>query len=211
MNELITRWLNGLRNYTAGALLYRQFGNDDQKKQLLATGKTKLTEEALLKAMQQLVMQKELPVKQAEVINFMQPMPEAKDKVLNALRSEWMPFYTEMNLKRHRLWELIDDESKEALVKRATLANEILKLEQQCIAVWSKRKHYSDHGNLPGRTKKQQDIIVDPVSAKLQIIKVQSYIRSYKSKLNKAPGNANFAAKLKQYEAELKSLKKQHG
>ncbi len=206
MTELILRWLNGKRNYTVGRLLYQQFGSDEVKNKLFASGKTTVTEQSLLLALQKLLAGNE-PAPAKEIISYIQPMPEIQDdQVLKALRAQWLPFYTEMNLKRHRLQLLVNEQGSAAQKKRAELAGDILNLEQKCMAVWAKRDHYEQYGTLPGKETEEKDVIVDPAAVKLQVTRLQSYIRSYKSKVNKNPGDDKSAAKLKQFTEELKQL-----
>jgi len=208
MNELIIRWLNGKRNYTIGTLLYNQYGSNDTKKKLFAAGKNAVSEAALLNALQLLLEEKEIIIP-AEVQQHFDVMPDGSDAVEKSFKDKWMPMYTEMNVKRHRLDQYLEDTSRDAEIKRAELARDILNLEQQCMAIWAQRDFYIKHGHLPGKNI-ESEVVVDEFKAAHSINNVKNYIRTYRKKVKDNPGNANHAAKLLEYENKLKELKEQY-
>lgn len=209
MNELIIRWLNGKRNYTVGTLLYQQFGSNDDKKKLFSAGKNAISEAALLKALQLLLEEKEIIIPAAVQQQF-DPMPDGDDAVMKSFKDAWMPFYTEMNLKRHRLDQYLEDTSRQAEIERAKMAKDILHLEQQCMAIWAKRDFYVKHGHLPGKSI-ESEVIVDEFEAAKTIERTKTYIRQYRKKCKDEPGNNNHAAKLLQYQNQLKELQELYG
>jgi hypothetical protein len=210
MKELIINWLNGKRNYTVGKLLYMQFGSDNNKKKLFETAKSALTESELLKTLQNLLVEDEIIVRKEDVQPY-EPMPEEKkDDVLMALRSEWMPFYTEMNYLRHSLDPLLDDDSSAAEIKRATIAQKILTLEKKCRAVWAKRDYYLQHRKLPGIST-TKEIVVDGFKAAKQIENIKTYIRQYRKKVKDNPSNSRAVFHLQRFQTELKQLEEVHG
>lgn len=210
MKELIENWLYGKRSYTYGVILYKQFGTDEQVKKLLDGPKTDYKERRLVELLQELITADKEPVKPVSVKAY-EAMPETKDVVLTALRSEWMPHYTQMNYKRHELDRYLDEETPEAEVKRGTLAMEIISLEQLCMAVWAKRDHYLQHGCLPGKDIGSQDPVIDRFEAAKRIEQLKIYVRRYKNGLKKSPADSKQAALLNKYINELEKLKQLHG
>lgn len=210
MKHLIDRWLAGKRNYTIGTILYKEHGIDDKLKKVFegpcndyATGK-------LLEAMKALAKETEQPKKVEPAITSYEEMPESDDPVLHALREDWLPAYTEMNYKRHELDKYLDDTSGDALIKRAKLAGEIVKLERKCISAWGIRDYYRDHGTMPGATI-ANEITADKAKAVLTMKNLEHYIRRYKLKLKARPGNVNAANLLKKHQEEYDKLKEIHG
>ena len=210
MKQLIQNWLNGKRNFTAGKLLYNQFGNDQKLKDLFSQGRSAYSEERLLNALKELAADLHKPQTDDYRPVMNEIMPDVPDKVLTALKNEWMPFYTEMNLKRHRIDHYLDDESEAAEIIRGKLAFEILDLEQKCMAVWAKKMYYEKHGRLPGKGL-DREIVIDQFKAAERMKNLKIYVTRYKNYCSKDPGNARHAAKLKDYEKELAKLTKIHG
>lgn len=209
MKQLILQWLNGKRNYTVGSMLYNQFGINEEKKALFATGKSALTEKELLKCLQQLLNDEEAVLPKQNIEHYA-VMPDESDPVLVALKAEWMPFYTEMNYKRHALDPLLNDENDAAMVKRATLAKDIIALHKKCKAVWLKRDYYVQHGQLPGASI-NKEVVIDDFEAAKRIENLKTYIRQYRAKLTKRPGDAKAAASLERFKNELTQLQQLHG
>lgn len=216
MKHLINNWLQGKRNYGYGSILYKQFGTDDILKNLFSGPATDYTQEKLLAAMKTLLIENSPAAVKPPVIVAYNEMPEDADQVLIALRNEWMPFYTEMNIKRHELDKYIEDEflndpeNTGLDVFRGKLAMEILNLEKQCMAVWAKRDHYLKYKVLPGKTTTDEPVI-DKVEAVLRMALLKGYIRREKALVKKHPGKANYAARLKLHTEELEKLIQIHG
>lgn len=210
MSELIKKWLNGTRNYTVGTILYNQFGHDEAVKKQLATGKSDYTAKVLLESINKLLNGDEVKTAIEKQLPVHELMPDDADMVLQALKNEWMPLYTQMNYKRHELDKYLEDETDAANTKRGTLAMEILTLEKQCISIWQKRDHYLKHKTLPGK-----NIDTEPVIGKFEaanrISNLKIYVRRYKNILSRLPGDANAAQLLNTYEKELKHLQDEHG
>jgi len=208
MDEIILRWINGKRNFTVGVLLYQQFGANEDKKKLFAAGKNAISEAALLNALQLLLEEKEIVIPKEAQVKF-EAMPDGDDQVFKSFKDAWLPLFSEMNLKRHRLDQYLEDTSREAEIKRAELAKDILYLEQQCMAVWAKRDFYSKHGHLPNKSI-ESEVVVDEFKAAKQIERTKTYIRQYRKKVRDNPGNPNHAAKLLQFEKELTELQNRY-
>lgn len=205
MMKIIADWLNGRRNYTVGCILYNRFGSDDELKILFERGKTDFTESKLLECLKEMVVptKKEEKIKEVAVEKF----PESKNKVLISLRDQWMPFYTEMNYKRHQLDKFLFQKTDAAMKRRAKLAMDILNLEKRCMFIWQQRDHYIEFGRLPQQEKAEP--VIDPGRIAERYIKVQSYLRKYKMHIRREPGNPRFIALLQKYENEFEVLKKQ--
>lgn len=201
--QMIKDWLLSKRSYTYGCILYNRFGNNEELKQLFSKGPTPFTTNKLASAMQEIITGD--PPKKAKISRGEMP-PVENDKVLKALRDQWMPSYTKMNYKRHELDKYLFLTSQTAMHKRAKLAMEILKLEKECMRIWAKRDHYIEFGKLPDQSEKPEPV-VDPMRMALRYKNVQGYIRRYKYLLRRGPANAENVALLKRYEEEFAELK----
>ena len=202
-STLITDWLNGRRNYTYGCILYNRLGGDDDLKQLFEKGKTPYTEKKLLESLQALANPAE---KKAPAARYAESFPVSSNKILNALRDQWMPLYTEMNYKRHQLDKFLFQKTGAAMVRRARLAMDILNLEKRCMVIWATRDFYNEFGHLPQQEKPEP--VVDPAKLADRYKNVQAYIRKYKMYLKRDPANPRNIEILQQYEKEFEEIKR---
>lgn len=210
MKQLIEIWLSGIRNYTAGTILYRQYGTDKDLLHLFDGPKTQYRLQKLADALQQLINPQQEQQQPAQaIVEPYTPMPDAPDNdVLTAIKNQWMPLYTEMNYKRHQLDQYLDDESPAAMKMRAKLAMEILINEQKCMAAWQQRDYYLKHRQLPGNDITADDEpIIDQFKAGKRLQTLQVYIRRYKAKIKYDTANPVYPQKLNQYQKEYDILK----
>lgn len=203
--KLITDWLNGKRNYTYGCILYSRFGMDDELKQLFEKGKTPYTEKKLLESMQALAVP-DIDKKKEPAARYAESFPASHNKVLNSLRDQWMPLYTEMNYKRHQLDKFLFQKTGAAMIRRAKLAMEILQLEKKCMLVWAQRDFYNEFGHLPQMEKAEP--VVDPAKLADRYKNVQCNVRRYRMLLKRDPGNPRHIANMQKYEKEFEEIKK---
>lgn len=204
--DLIKNWLSGKRNYTVGAILYKRYGQDEALKELFEKGKTDYTEKKLLEELKAIAQPTNKPINQLTQLNSQhESFPKSSDKVINSLRDQWIPLYTEMNYKRHELDKFLFQKTDAATRRRGKLAMEILSLEKQCMKIWAQRDHYIEFGKLP--TQQKPDPVIDPAKLVERYKNVQCYIRRYKMYLRKNPGDPKNVALLKQYEEEFVGLK----
>ena len=202
--DLIHKWIDGKRNFTIGCVLYTRYGTDDALKELFSEGRTTYTEAKLLEELKAIVSEKKVqtPEQYAAHAKF----PDG-DKVVNALRDQWMPLYTEMNYKRHELDRFLHQKTDAATRRRGKLAMQILTLEKCCMKIWTDRDHYLEFGKLPTQDVKE-DPVIDPVKLVERYKNVQGYIRRYKMHLRNNPDDPKNIALLKKYEEEFNDLKK---
>lgn len=207
MKQLVENWWKNGKSWRGGIIILTQIGYDqsiiDQIKATRNDYAMKLLEDAMNKVLEcNSPIQKQEPEKPDE-------MPEDSNAVLQALRQEWLPKYTTMNLLRHKLDPLLDDDSDAAMIKRGKIALEILELEQECMTIWAKRDHYIKHGKLPMASDDQDDDlmpVVDPFKAANRIKNLKIYITRYNREIQKDPSNAKAAELLCKYQEELDKL-----
>lgn len=204
--ELIKKWLFGSKNFLVGAILYKQFGQDESLKKLF-TGKPdgymqKRLEEALSALLQQPKVIRQQPAKSEA-----EEMPVSADAVLMAIRNEWTPIYQRMNYLRHEL-DRYEGNSPEEIAIRKPIAFEILELEQQCMKLWARRDHYLKHGQLPEVKEATIEIPKDPVELGRLIETLKRNIRRNKQAASTNPANTIYPLKIRQYEEQLQHILK---
>jgi hypothetical protein len=108
-----------------------------------------------------------------------------------------------MNYLRHQLDAFGEDNSTPTRTKCFAICKEILLLEKEINKLWQKRDYYLKHNCLPEQPVPQLQIPTDPIELARRIESLKKYIRRYKQKLAKQPGNAKYAMLLKQYQEEF--------
>lgn len=197
--ELIRNWLSSKQNFYVGAALYKRFGSNQALKDLLTKGATPFNQQLLLKELQKLATGE---VKRTVVFQPMETvieMPASSNKVLAALKEEWLLPYKQMNYLIQQLDRYQGDEPG-FRQKRGELAQEILAKEQQCMQVWEKRDYYLQHGKLPHAPGADQKIIpTDPSDLGRAIETCKRNIRRNHKKLKDDPTNALHAQRYNEY------------
>lgn len=204
--ELIKNWLSGKRNYFVGAILYKQFGTDQEKKKLFEGKPTLHLQQVLEQSLSELLEKPKVVLQPTPVKKETEEMPASADAVLEALRAEWLPLYQRMNYLRHELdkWE---GNSTEAIKARGPLAFEILNLEQQCMRIWERREYYLKNGTLPEvKPQKTTEIPQDPVELGKKLETLKRNIRRNKAKAKQHPDNPSYPLLVKQHEEELQQI-----
>jgi hypothetical protein len=146
--DLIKKWLSGKRNYIVGAILYKKLGADEKLKKLFASKPDAYSQKRLEEELEKLLEKPTRPLPLTHQHSDGIEMPDSTNPVLKAIRNEWLTPYKRMCYLQGEL-DRIEGNSPEAIAKRKPIAFEILELEQECMKVWERRKHYEKEGKLP--------------------------------------------------------------
>lgn len=185
--EEIRDWLKS-KDYIEGVRLYLELGNDPMLKALFTQeARTDYKAKRLERALRDLMTNPE-PPKAQEVIEPVKEWPEDGDAVLKALKADAMRKFKEMQDMRSQLMGLPNDEV------RCEMAHAILRLDDECTALFQKRDYYKAHGRLPSEPK-EVELVGDPHLAMKRMTNLQRYIRREAQALKKDPGNAAAAAR----------------
>lgn len=138
--------------------------------------------------------------------------PQVMDATMQELHREWLPLFGEKKNLQARLHETatagLTDEKKRD--EAGAMAAKILDLRDAIRKIYAKRDAYKATGKLPEEKKPfELEIPTDPNKWPITLANYQRYVRDYKAKLKKKPGNENFKKQLAKYEwgvAELKRL-----
>ncbi len=201
MNERIQAWLDSSQHYLVGRALYNTYGNDQELKDLFAKGQSKWAAERLAEALQELATGTAPKVLNDEY----HEMPEAEDPILKSLQLQWKPLYASMKYKTYELDKYPGDDAASIAIRRK-LAFEILDLERQCMAIWSQRDYFIEHGELPEPKKIKSDRPTDPIKLALYIQAIKKRIRRNKANHKLHPDKVLYADLLKRDEAEMKEI-----
>jgi hypothetical protein len=207
--ELIRKWLSGNKNFIVGAILYKKFGTDEKLKKLFdakpdAYAVRRLEEELCKLAIGNKATRQRAVTSIADGAE----MPESKDPVMKALRNEWILLYKRMCYLQTEL-DRIEGNSEEAIAKRKPIAFEILELEQECMKVWERRKHYEKEGKLP-EVKSVEEFVIpdDPIELGKLIETTKRNIRRNKQLAVSHPDEPQYPLLQKQYEAKYDAIMK---
>jgi hypothetical protein len=204
--DLINKWLSGKKNFHVGAILYKKFGTDEKLKKLFEGKPDPYTQKRLEEALVTLA-QKPKVVLQSPSKTESDEMPASVDPVLSSIRQQWRPIYQRMNYLRHEL-DKYEGNSPEVIAKREPIAFEILDLEQQCMVIWKRRRHYEQHGSLPDVKPVEAPLPDDPVELGKMIETAKRNIRRNKQYAAEYPNNPSYPQRVKNYEAELERILK---
>lgn len=201
--KLISKWLEGSRNYHIGAVLYKHFGTDAKLKALFQTSPDKFKHDRLIKELVSIYGKHP-----AAILAMANADPDqiqkSNDPILEAIRNEWLPIYQRMQYLRHEL-DRFKGASKKAIEQRHHIAKEILALEQTCMSIWAKRDHYLESGKLPVETK-EKPLPMDPAELGRLIESTKRNIRRNQLLAKKYPDNTVYASKLIHYQQQLKRI-----
>jgi hypothetical protein len=185
--------------------LYKQFGTDEALKKLFQGKPDAYLQKRLEEELSVLMEKPKVVLQSAVKKGDADEMPKSTDPVLEALRNEWMPLYSRMNYLRHEL-DRYEGNTEEETAKRQPIAFEILELEQKCMAIWTKRDHYLEHGQLPEVKENEEPLPEDPLQLGREIETTKRNLRRNKQLAEKHPDNAVYPLKVKQYEAKLQRI-----
>jgi hypothetical protein len=203
--DKIHEWLNGTQNFIYGRVLYNQLGDDEKLKALLKKGESNTTKDLLKRALQAIV-EKPVIIPEKKINRITDEMPAHADNVLNGLRSEWKPFFSNMKYRIAKLDQFGESNTPEAIELRKKDAFAVLDFEKKCMFIWAKRDHYLKHGSLPVVTTKEAQLPSDPLALAKLIDNIAKNIRKNRSKMNKPGANAKYAELYQKYLALYKSV-----
>lgn len=201
--DLIKKWLSGNRNYIVGAVLYKKFGTDEKLKKLFDGKPDSYLQKRLAEELSALLGKPKVVLQSSPKSTEDGEMPESNDPVLKAFREEWLPLYKRMQYHVREL-DRYSGNSEAEIAYRKPIAFEVLKLEQQCLAIWEKRKYYEKHGKL--EDAKEFEIPTDPLELGKTIETLKRNIRRNKDLSEKHPGKPNYALRVKKYEEQLQQI-----
>lgn len=193
--ESIRFWLNGDQDYRTGVQLYVRYGNDPGLKNLFsgeaATGfkRTKLYN-ALLELYQG------NSYEPPTLNDTVTAIEETGNRVEDGLRELYLAKFKQMQDLRSQLLLLGNDQDRRAA------AFAILKLDEECNMVLSRRDYYLQNGQLPEAATGGK-IAEDPLQMGYRVQSLRRYIRREKNILKKEPNNAKAAKRLQAFIMEI--------
>lgn len=210
MKQDITNWLNGPREYYAGAALYLAHGRDRMLKRVFSEPPSDFKRKKLVEALRGLISTQakvETVVEETKttVITTEQradrQWPEQLDETLLALKLQWKPLFAEMMNLSARIYDMAKAGETDAAMKAEAgkMAHRILDLDDQCDDLYEKRDFYLKNGKLPAHAA-PLELAVDPMKIFMSLQNAKRYAREYKAKLKKNPSDENAAQQLKKWE-----------
>lgn len=218
MKEQITNWLNGPRNYEAGAALYLAHGSDRVLKTVFSEPPNDFKRKKLVEALRGLISKKVQQVAQIEIsretliireAKAARQWPEQRDETLNALRLQWKPIFAEMMNLMGRIFDIavLGQSDPYNKILAGEMAHRILDLDDEIDELYVKRDYYLAHGKLPAHDA-PMELVVDPKKIPLALQNAKRYCREYKAKLAKNPADENAAQQLKKWEWAMAEYEK---
>lgn len=208
--DAIRTWLNSARNYAAGARLYFIHGNNASLKRVFSEPASDFKRKRLQEELTKLITKKEIIVKKVAVTKEKaiehiavsdRKWPDKMDATVAALKEKWKPLFAEMMNLSSRIFEVAKAGQKDPAQKQEAgrMAHRICDLDDACDAIYQQRDYYMEYKKMP-EEKKPMELVVDPVKMPVALENARRYVRQYKNKLKKKPGDVNAAEKIKLYE-----------
>lgn len=213
----ISEWLNRHGSYDEGVQLYMQYGPDPLLKTLLQGGHTPFKDSRLRLALRRIVpaadtaqpaaeKQPEKPAVKTDAAVKEKPKvftgwPAEKDEVVAALHAQWKPLFAEMMNLMARVYDVAKSGLKDEARRReaCVMAHRILDLDDACTDIYEKRDYYLEHKKLPDE-KGPVALVTDEKKYPLALQNHKRYLREYKAKLLKHPGDVKIAAQIKKHQ-----------
>lgn len=214
---LIKRWLAGDKNFIAGVVLYKKYGNNQYLKDILEErGETIENIRLLEKSLSEIVdpapeiatIIPSLPPQNNQItkLSYFDNMPISDDLTLTTLQQSWKRKYSEMNMLRHQLDAFENNQTPQIQEKAKEICFKILFLEKEINKIWEQRDYYITNGILPQQKEKKQEIPTDPVKLALAIESTKKGLRRNKAALKKNPDDIKIVERIRQYDDRLKNL-----
>lgn len=206
----ITNWLNGPREYYAGAALYLSHGKDPVLKRVFSEPPNDFKRKKLVEALRGLIttqvkVETQVEASKTTVIatekRAERQWPEQRDETLQALHLQWKPIFAEMMNLMNRIFDVavLGQSDPYNKILAGQMAHRILDLDDMCDELYAKRDHYLQHGKLPAH-ETPMELVVDPMKIPLALQNAKRYAREYRAKLVKNPADENAAQQLKKWE-----------
>lgn len=215
--DAIREWLNGPKNYDAGAKLYLMYGKDQALRRVFSEPATDFKKKKLAEELKALLVKKTEIVKHVAATKEValerisvadRNWPENLNTTLAALKAKWKPLFAEMMSLMSRIYDVAKagetDLQKEK--EAGAMAHRICDLDDECDAIYAQRDYYLQHNKLPD-DRGMMELVVDPMKIPMALANASRYVRDYKNKLRKNPGDVHAAEKLKQYEWAVQQYK----
>lgn len=214
----IREWLRGSRDYNTGAKLYLIHGRDAKLRRVFSEPVSDFKKKRLVEELTALLTKKVAVVKKVEVTKEKaiehiavsdRKWSKQPDATENALREQWKPLFAEMMNLSSRIYEVAKAGQTDPALKQEAgkMAHRICDLDDLCDEIYQKRDHYLKYGKLPAE-KKPVELVVDPVKIPVALENAKRYVRMYKNKLKKNPGDVNAAEIIKKYEWAVNEYKR---
>lgn len=206
----IRQWLKGKQDYDAGAKLYIIHGHNHALRRVFREPASPFKKKLLIRELTNLLRKKTDTVKKIEVAEIKatenltisdRRWPLQMDETTKALHIKWKPIFAEMMNLCSRIYDVALQGKTDPAMKQEAgrMAHRILDLDDECDAIYAQRDHYIRYGKLPD-DKKPMELVTDLKKIPLALSNARRYIRDYKNKLAKDPGNVHAAEKIKIYE-----------
>jgi hypothetical protein len=132
------------------------------------------------------------------------------DEVEAALFNEWKPVFSERNDLCSRVGEIARQGEKDPAKEKEAgiMALRILDLDDQCDRFYNKRDYYLKNKALP-EEKPYGEPCIDPKLIPLKLENAMKYVRHYRAKLEKDPGNENYKKQVDKHEWFVQHYKKE--
>lgn len=237
--EAIRIWLNGKQDYHTGVRLFAIYGNDLALKRSFAeTIVTDYKKKRLLEVLEQLITtapasSPAIPSKpiirtpgvvksldpQKPTIPQSSPFPdftpekgwnENRDPTEQALHINWKPLFLELMNLTARVGDIARAGKTDPLkkIEAGRMALRILELDDQLDRIYQERDMYRKNGQLPDK-RPYGEPCIDFKQMPVKLANHQRYVREYKSKLAKQPGNTDLAHQLQKHEWFVAHYKKE--
>jgi len=217
--DVIKAWLAGPRRYEDGANLYIQYGRDEKLKRIFREPPSDFKRkklEAELRSLLQVTTVTRIKEEQQKTVAIKREAsfperkwPKERDTTLEVLHAKWKPLFAEMMSLMSRIYDVALAGKTDAAKKQeaGAMAHRILDLDDECDDIYRQRDFYLQHKKLP-EEQKPMELVVDPIKIPLALANCTRYVRDYKNKLKKDPGNVKAAAQLANYEWAVSEYKK---
>lgn len=206
----IQQWLDGPRDYEAGRLLYEQHGRNAVLKRTLSHGPSVYNRSAVREELVKLAASVVVPAD--FVVLGWQPGPPdktvtatpdyahpgVKHDLIAGLEKQWKPLYKEASFLQSQLGGAKDN------TERAKLAHSILNTMDKVQELWEASDYVKEHGKLLPVPKVVPPAVLD-LSNAVAVLKCRNNLRA---QISKQKRNAERAADVAAWEAEVKQLDK---
>ncbi|MBE2229964.1 MAG: hypothetical protein IAE96_04890 [Chitinophagaceae bacterium] len=237
--EAIRIWLNGKQDYLAGVRLFSIYGKDLALKRSFAEPLvTDYKKKRLREVLEQLISTvtassvdipakpviktpghvtsfsaSKSPISSNESIPDFTPekgWSDKRDPTEQALHINWKPLFLELMNLTARVGDIARAGKMDPLkkIEAGRMALRILDLDDQLDHIYRERDMYRKTGQLPDK-RPYGEPCIDFKQMPVKLANHQRYVRDYKAKLAKQPGNTDLAHQLQKHEWFVAHYKKE--